>query len=215
LRLRNVPKSLDFAYNHPNFIDRPDKLIGKWAQEYFHNSNPIHLEIGSGKGNFIITHANQNEKINYIGMEKYMPVLGKLIKKLPDEGIQNLAVVNADAENLTEYFEAAELDCIYLNFSDPWPKKRHAKRRLTNLRFLELYKKVLKKDGLIILKTDNKDFFDFSLEQFELASYLLKDITYDLHNSPFVEGNVTTEYEEKFISLGLPIYRLTAYKNND
>ena len=134
---------------------------------------------------------------------------------MPDEGIQNLAVVNADAENLTEYFEAAELDCIYLNFSDPWPKKRHAKRRLTNLRFLELYKKVLKKDGLIILKTDNKDFFDFSLEQFELASYLLKDITYDLHNSPFVEGNVTTEYEEKFISLGLPIYRLTAYKNND
>jgi len=214
LRLRNVPKSLDFAYNHPNFIRQPDNYAGKWAEECFHNTNPVHLEIGSGKGNFIITLADLNRDINYIAMEKYMPVLGKLIKKLPEEGIPNLAATNADAEKLAEFFEAGELECIYLNFSDPWPKKKHAKRRLTNIKFLELYKKVLKDDGVIKFKTDNRDFFEYSIEQFEAAGFLLKDVTYDLHNSSFAEGNIKTEYEEKFTSLGLPIYMLKAYKGN-
>lgn len=212
MRLRNVPKSLDFVFNHPNYVEQPNKLKGKWS-EYFGNTNPIHIEIGSGKGKFITTLASENKNINYIAMEKYTPVLAKLIKKLPEEGTPNLAVINADAGNLMEYFEVEELNRIYLNFSDPWPKKKHAKRRLTSLSFLETYKKVLINDGLIILKTDNKDFFDFSLEQFGVAGYVLKDITYDLHNSPLAEGNVTTEYEEKFISQGLPIYRLTALKS--
>lgn len=214
MRIRSVPKSLDFVYNHPNFIEQPEKLKGKWAEEYFHNANPLHIEIGSGKGKFITTLAEQNKNINFIALEKYIPILGKLIIKVPKEGMPNLAVINADAENLLEYFEVGELERIYLNFSDPWPKKRHTKRRLTNLKFLELYKKVLKDDGLIIFKTDNLDFFEFSLEQFEAGGYILKDVTYDLHNSPYAEGNITTEYEEKFMSLGLPIYRLTAYKKN-
>lgn len=214
MRLRNVPKSLDFVFNHPNFIEQPDKLKGKWADEYFHNTNPVHIEIGSGKGKFITTLAEQNKNINYIAFEKYLPILGKLIRKIPEEGMPNLAVINADAENLLEYFEDGELDRIYLNFSDPWPKKRHAKRRLTSAKFLEIYKKVLTDDGIIIFKTDNRDFFDFSIEQFELAGYILRDVTYDLHNSPLAEGNITTEYEEKFISQGLPIYRLTAMQKN-
>lgn len=214
MRIRNAPKSLDFVYNHPNFIEQPDKLAGKWAEEYFHNTNPIHMEIGSGKGKFITTLAERNKNINYIAMEKFLPVLGKLVQKLPEEGIPNLAVLNADAENLLEYFTAGELERIYLNFSDPWPKKRHIKRRLTNLKFLELYKKVLKDDGIIIFKTDNRDFFEFSLEQFESAGLTLRDVTYDLHNSPFADGNVTTEYEDKFSSLGFPIYRLTACKGS-
>jgi len=210
LRLRNVPKSLDFVFIHPNYVNQPENFCGKWAEEYFRNANPVHLEIGSGKGKFIITHANQNPGVNYIAMEKYLPVLGKLIQKLPEEGIPNLAAVNADAEKLLEYFGEGELETIYLNFSDPWPKKRHTKRRLTNIKFLELYKKVLKDEGRIIFKTDNRDFFEFSIEQFELGGFALKDITYDLHNSPYAEGNITTEYEEKFISLGQPIYRLIA-----
>lgn len=212
MRLRNVPKSLDFVYRHPNFVEQPENFSGKWAEVCFHNTNPVHLEIGSGKGKFIITHASENKNINYIAMEKYLPVLGKLVKKLPEDGIPNLAVINADAEKLTEYFGTAELDVIYLNFSDPWPKKRHAKRRLTNVKFLELYKNVLKDDGFIIFKTDNRDFFEYSIEQFELGGFYLEGVTYDLHNSPFAEGNVTTEYEEKFLSLGQPIYRLCAYK---
>ncbi|NLK67669.1 MAG: tRNA (guanosine(46)-N7)-methyltransferase TrmB [Clostridiaceae bacterium] len=213
MRLRNVPKSLEPVRNNPSYVDRPDELKGKWS-EYFNNSNSIYMEIGSGKGQFITTHAKSNESINYIAMERYSAVLGILIKKVPEEGLPNLAIIDADAENLLDYFDDGELERIFLNFSDPWPKKRHAKRRLTNIRYLEIYKKLLKDDGIIVLKTDNQDFFDFSIEQFELAGFLLKDITYDLHNSPLVEGNITTEYEERYLNQGLPIYGLTAYKLN-
>ncbi|AGC68505.1 tRNA (guanine-N(7)-)-methyltransferase TrmB [Thermoclostridium stercorarium subsp. stercorarium DSM 8532] len=215
MRLRNIPKSLDFVYSHPNFVNQPENFAGKWAEEHFHNTNPVYLEIGCGKGKFIITHATQNPSINYIAMEKYLPILGKMIKKLPEEGLPNLAVFNADAENLPEYFGEGEIEIIFLNFSDPWPKKRHTKRRLTNPKFLEMYKKILKENGCIIFKTDNRDFFEYSIEQFELAGFSLQGITYDLHNSPYAEGNVTTEYEEKFLSLGQPIYRLSAHKTEN
>ncbi len=211
MRLRNVPKTLEPMRNNPSYVDKPDELKGKWS-EYFQNSNLIYIEIGSGKGQFITTLANTNEGINYIAMERYSSVLGKFIENVPEEGMANLAIVNVDAENMVDYFEDGELDRIYLNFSDPWPKKRHAKRRLTNVRYLEMYKKLLTDEGIIILKTDNQDFFDFSVEQFELVGFLLQDITYDLHNSPLVEGNITTEYEERYLSQGLPIYGLTAYK---
>lgn len=213
MRLRNVPGAQDILRDHPNFIHEPEKLKGKWA-EYFKNTNPLHIEIGSGKGKFITTLARQNENINYIAMEKFASVLLKLIKKIPEESLPNLAIMNADAESLLQYFEQGEISRIYLNFSDPWPRKRHTKRRLTNVRFLEIFKTLLKNDGIIAFKTDNQDLFDFSLGQFELAGYLLEDITYDLHKSPLLEGNVTTEYEERFISQGLPIYGLTAYKSN-
>lgn len=213
MRLRNIPGAREIVRTHPSFVQEPEKLKGKWA-EYFKNTNPLHIEIGSGKGKFITTLAGQNENINYIAIEKFAAVIIKLVKKIPDEGLPNLAVINADAENLAQYFGQGEISRIYLNFSDPWPRKRHAKRRLTNLRFLEIYKTLLKKDGIVAFKTDNQDLFDYSLEQFELAGYLLEDITYDLHKSPLSEGNVTTEYEERFIGEGLPIYGLTAYKNN-
>lgn len=213
MRLRNVPGAREILQSHPNFILEPENLKGKWA-EHFKNDHPIHIEIGSGKGKFITTLAMQKEDINFISMEKFATVLLKLIKKIPDEGLPNLAVLNADAENLEQYFEKGEISKIYLNFSDPWPRKRHTKRRLTHVRFLETFRTLLKDDGTISFKTDNQGLFDFSLEQFELAGYLLQDITYDLHNSELSEGNITTEYEERFISQGMPIYSLTAYKSS-
>ncbi len=213
MRLRNNPDALDLAHNHPNFIHEPDRLRGKW-NEYFKNSNPLHIEIGSGKGKFITSLAVQHPDINYIALEKFTSVLVKLIKKIPEGGLYNLAIMDSDAENLSQFFKSGELSRIYLNFSDPWPKKRHAKRRLTHIRFLTIYKSLLKDDGLIALKTDNMDFFDFSTEQFMLTGYHLGNITRDLHKSPFPDGNVTTEYEEKFINQGLPICSLNAYKSN-
>ncbi|NLN66036.1 MAG: tRNA (guanosine(46)-N7)-methyltransferase TrmB [Clostridiaceae bacterium] len=213
MRLRNVPGAREKLQNHPNFITKPENLKGKWS-EYFKNSDPLHVEIGSGKGKFITTLANQNSDINYIAMEKFATVLLKLIKKTPEEGLPNLAVINCEAELIAQCFDPGEISKIYLNFSDPWPRKRHAKRRLTNIRFLQVYSKLLKDDGTISFKTDNQDLFDFSISQFELAGFLLQDITYDLHKSSLLEGNITTEYEERFISQGLPIYGLTAYKNS-
>lgn len=213
MRLRNIPGAREMLQNHPNFILEPENHKGKWAN-YFKNSNPLHIEIGSGKGKFITTLAEQNANINYIAMEKFAAVLVKLIKKLPEDGLSNFAVMNADAEGLLQFFEPGELSRIYLNFSDPWPRKRHTKRRLTHIRFLQAFKELLTSDGTIAFKTDNQDLFDFSLGQFELAGYLLDDITYDLHRSPLLEENVTTEYEERFISQGMPIYGLTAYKGN-
>ena len=212
MRLRNIPYANELVRNHPNFIHEPEKHKGKWS-EYFQNTNPLHIEIGSGKGKFITTLADMNKNINYIGIEKQISVLAKLIKRVPDEGFKNLAVMNADAELLPQFFSAGEISCIYLNFSDPWPKKRHAKRRLTNNRFLEVYKALLKDDGIISFKTDNRGFFDYSLEQFGLSGYLLINVTYDLHKSHLVDNNAATEYEERFISQGLPIYALTACKN--
>lgn len=213
MRLRNVPGAREMLQSHPNFIEEPEKLKGKWA-EYFQNEHPIHIEIGSGKGKFITTLASQKSDINFISIEKFATVLLKLVKKIPEEGLPNLAILNTDAENLAQYFEQGEISRIYLNFSDPWPKKRHAGRRLTHVRFLEAFKALLKEDGVISFKTDNQALFDFSIEQFELAGYLLQDITYDLHKSPLAEENVTTEYEERFLNQGMPIYALTAYKNN-
>jgi tRNA (guanine-N7-)-methyltransferase len=213
LRLRNVPGAREILQSTPDFILEPENLKGKWA-EHFNNSHPIHIEIGSGKGKFVTTLALQNKDINFIAIEKFATVLLKLVKKIPEEGYPNLAILNSDAEMLTQFFEPGEIHKIYLNFSDPWPRKRHEKRRLTHVRFLETFKSLLKSDGTIAFKTDNHDLFDFSIGQFELAGYLLEDITYDLHHSPLSQENVTTEYEEKFISQGMPIYGLTAYKNN-
>lgn len=213
LRLRNVPGARELLQSNAHFILEPENLKGKWS-EYFGNTHPIHIEIGSGKGKFITTLAKQNDNINFIAIEKFATVLLKLIKKIPEEGLPNLAVLNADAEMLTQFFEPGEISKIYLNFSDPWPRKRHTKRRLTHIRFLETFKTLLKDDGIIAFKTDSRDLFDFSVEQFELAGYLLEDITYDLHQSHLAERNVTTEYEERFVSQGMPIYALTAYKNN-
>lgn len=209
MRLRNDPQAYDKLETSVNYVKDPRAFRGKW-HEYFGNHNPIHMEIGSGKGRFITTLAQQNPDINYIALEKFPTVLLKLVKKIPDGGLSNLAVISWDAKLLEEIFDPGEIDRLYLNFSDPWPKKRHAKRRLTSLPFLKLYEKVLKVGSTIEFKTDNRGFFDYSLEEFKASDFTLEDVTYDLYNSPLLEGNIATEYEERFHGLGTPINKLVA-----
>lgn len=209
MRLRNVPNAYDKLGQCDNFIQNPKDYKGRW-NEYFKNNNPIHIEIGSGKGQFITQLASKNPHANYIAIEKFPAVLIQLIKKIPQEGIENLAVMSFDAEELEEIFESGEVNRIFLNFSDPWPKKRHAKRRLTSPEFLKLYKKILRPGSSIEFKTDNRALFDYSLEAFKVTGYNLVKATFDLYNSDFLEGNVPTEYETKFHNLGTPINKLFA-----
>ena len=212
MRLRNVPGSREAIADSPLAINEPKKLKGKWNEE-FGNNNPIRIEIGMGKGKFITQLAMENPDINYVGIEKYSSVLIRAIEKCEDIEIKNLRFIRMEAEYIQDVFEKDEVDRIYLNFSDPWPKDRHAKRRLTSTRFLERYNNILTPEGRVMFKTDNKDLFDFSLEQVEEAGWILENHTYDLHHSEYNEGNVMTEYEEKFSAKGNPICRLVAYRH--
>ena len=212
MRLRNVPGARETIIENQFSIQEPEQKKGKWA-EVFGNDHPIHIEVGMGKGQFIIEMAKRNPEINYIGIEKYSSVLVRAVEKLEDFEQNNLRLIRMDAENIEEVFDKDEVDRIYLNFSDPWPKDRHAKRRLTSTRFLERYNNILTPEGRVMLKTDNKDLFDFSLEQVEEAGWILENHTYDLHHSEYNEGNVMTEYEEKFSAKGNPICRLVAYRH--
>ena len=211
MRLRNVKGARENIATSQFVIHKPEEYKGKW-RELFNNDNPIHIEIGMGKGKFIQTLANNNPDINYIGIEKYSSVLIRAIEKRNELDIQNLYFIRMDAEEIVNIFEEGEVSQIYLNFSDPWPKDRHAKRRLTSKEFFGRYNRILKKDGVVIFKTDNRDLFDFSVEEIPQANWKLKDVTYDLHNSEFVEGNVMTEYEERFVTEGKAINRLVAYR---
>ena len=212
MRLRNVPGARETIIENQFSIQEPEQKKGKWA-EVFGNDHPIHIEVGMGKGQFIIEMAKRNPEINYIGIEKYSSVLVRAVEKLEDFEQNNLRLIRMDAENIEEVFDKDEVDRIYLNFSDPWPKDRHAKRRLTSTRFLERYNNILTPEGRVMSKTDNKDLFDFSLEQVEEAGWILENHTYDLHHSEYNEGNVMTEYEEKFSAKGNPICRLVAYRH--
>ncbi len=212
MRLRNVPGARETIIENQFSIQEPEQKKGKWA-EVFGNDHPIHIEVGMGKGQFIIEMARRNPEINYIGIEKYSSVLVRAVEKLEDFEQNNLRLIRMDAENIEEVFDKDEVDRIYLNFSDPWPKDRHAKRRLTSTRFLERYNNILTPEGRVMFKTDNKDLFDFSLEQVEEAGWILENHTYDLHHSEYNEGNVMTEYEEKFSAKGNPICRLVAYRH--
>ena len=211
MRLRNVPGARETIIENQFSIQEPEQKKGKWA-EVFGNDHPIHIEVGMGKGQFIIEMAKRNPEINYIGIEKYSSVLVRAVEKLEDFEQNNLRLIRMDAENIEEVFDKDEVDRIYLNFSDPWPKDRHAKRRLTSTRFLERYNNILTPEGRVMFKTDNKDLFDFSLEQVEEAGWILENHTYDLHHSEYNEENVMTEYEEKFSAKGNPICRLVAYR---
>ncbi|MBE5960382.1 MAG: tRNA (guanosine(46)-N7)-methyltransferase TrmB [Lachnospiraceae bacterium] len=211
MRLRNVPGSQEFIAANEFVVHEPESYKGKW-HEFFGNNNPIHIEVGMGKGQFITALAMQNPDINYIGIEKYSSVLIRAIEKRTQVECNNLYFIRFDAENINTLFDKDEIDRIYLNFSDPWPKDRHAKRRLTSKEFLARYDQFLKKDGYIAFKTDNRPLFDFSLEQAPEAGWMLRDVTFDLHHSEYNEGNVMTEYEEKFSSKGNPIHRLVAYR---
>ena len=224
MRLRNIPGSEEALLRSPYVIDEPQNVKGKW-HEIFDNDHPIRLEIGMGKGQFIIEMANRNPDVNFIGIEMYSSVLVRAVQKLSggrhvwedteeiiadteDEklAVANLRLIRLDARDLCEVFAPAEVEKIYLNFSDPWPKDRHAKRRLPSRQFLALYDKVLIPEGKVEFKTDNRDLFDFAIEQLPLAGWKADLVTYDLHADPvLMEGNVMTEYEQKFSAKGNPI----------
>lgn len=213
MRLRNVKGSRETIGNSEFVIKNGESYKGKWAKEIFHNSNPIYIEVGMGKGKFILELARRNPNINYIGIEKYSSVLVRAIEKRQEETeMKNLYFLRMDAEDICDFFEKDEISQIYLNFSDPWPKDRHAKRRLTSKEFFARYDQILIPDGKVIFKTDNRPLFDFSVEQVPMAEWKIESFTYDLHNSEFMEGNIMTEYEERFSSMGVPINRLVAYR---
>lgn len=208
MRLRNVRGSRETIAANDYVIKNETEKKGIWNQ-VFGNDHPIHVEIGMGKGTFITTLAQQNPDINYIGIEKYSSVLIRAIAKQEELALPNLYFIRMEAEYVADVFAPEEIERIYLNFSDPWPKDRHAKRRLTSKEFLARYDRILAKDGVVIFKTDNRNLFEFSLEQIPEAGWTLVDHTYNLHNSEFAEGNIMTEYEMKFVAEGKPIYRLT------
>ncbi|MFR3835147.1 MAG: tRNA (guanosine(46)-N7)-methyltransferase TrmB [Eubacterium sp.] len=210
MRLRNVPGSREAIADNDMAINEPTELKGKWKEE-FGNGNPIRIEIGMGKGKFITTLAMENPDINYIGIEKYSSVLIRAIERCEEIEVPNLRFIRMEAEYICDVFEKGEVDRIYLNFSDPWPKDRHAKRRLTSKQFFERYDVILKKDGIVEFKTDNDLLFQFSLEQVPEAGWELIEQTWDLHNDErLMQGNVMTEYESKFSQMGNPIHKLIA-----
>lgn len=210
MRLRNIPGAREEMLVNPHVVQEPEKRKGSW-RTLFGNNNPIHIEIGMGKGQFITTLAAQNPGINYIGIEKYSSVLLRALEKQEELLLPNLKFLRFDAEDICDIFAEHEVDRIYLNFSDPWPKERHAKRRLTSDRYFHRYEKFLEPtEGYVAFKTDNKDLFEFSLEQVMEAGWTLSSVTRDLHNSAYNEGNIMTEYEERFSAMGNPICRLVA-----
>ena len=212
MRLRNI-KGADEVIEKSEFTFNEFKEHkGKWS-EIFGNENPIQIEIGMGKGKFITQLALEHPEINYIGIERYSSVLLRAIEKRNEIEISNLIFIRMDATEMEEAFEKDEVDKIYLNFSDPWPKDRHAKRRLTSRQFFERYDKILKQDGYIEFKTDNRDLFDFSLEEIKETKFKVIDYTFDLHGdveAPIYKGNITTEYEDKFVEKGNKICKLIA-----
>lgn len=208
MRLRNVPGAREDIAKHELAINEPENNKGKWNGE-FGNNNPIQLEIGMGKGLFLTTLAQQNPNINYVGIEKYSSVLVRALEKCEDLELDNIRFIRMEAEYIEDVFAKGEVDKIYLNFSDPWPKDRHAKRRLTSVQFLKRYDTILKKDGVVEFKTDNDDLFEFSVEQVPEAGWEFIAKTWDLHNDEeLVQGNVMTEYENKFSKLGHPIHKV-------
>ena len=207
MRLRNVPGSREDIANSEFVIQNPEKHRGEIVS-LFPSKQPLFIEIGMGKGQFITTLAKNNPDINYIGIEKYSSVLVRAIEKQTELELPNLKFIRMDAENINDVFAENEVDGIYLNFSDPWPKDRHAKRRLTSRQFFARYEKLLKPEARIQFKTDNSALFDFSLEEVEATNFKANEVSYDLHNSEWNEGNVMTEYEERFSAKGNPIKRV-------
>ncbi len=211
MRLRKVKNAKErlAVDNNKYFISEPEQNKGKW-NEIFGNNNPIHIEIGCGKGQFISTLAKQNPDINFIAIEKFDSVLLRCLEKVIDMDLNNLKLCVMDAQMISNYFKNDEVKRIYLNFSDPWPKKHHAKRRLTSPIFLEQYKMILDKKGEIFFKTDNRGLFEYSLESISNNGYSISNISLDLHkDTEKYPDNITTEFEDKWSKLG-PIYRLEA-----
>ena len=209
MRLRNIRGAAEAIASSEVVEQEPKELRGKWY-ERFENENSIHIEVGMGKGQFIMEMARQNPQINYVGIEMYQSVLLRALQKLDKgEALPNLLFICMDARELPEVFDEGEVERIYLNFSDPWPKDRHAKRRLTSHEFLERYDKILVKDGQIEFKTDNQKLFEFSLFEAGNLPWYVKEHTFDLHHDERMNtGNIMTEYEEKFSGIGNPIHKM-------
>ena len=207
MRLRNITGCREMIAASEYVIHEPQNYKGKW-NEIFSNDHPIRIEIGMGKGRFIMDLARMNPTINYVGIEKYSSVLLRGVQKMEAEPLSNIYFIRMDAEEITNVFGREEVDRIYLNFSDPWPKDRHAKRRLPSREFLRRYHEILVRDGVIEFKTDNHDLFRFALDELEPAGWHLDQMTEDLHHDEeMMQGNVMTEYEERFSSMGNPIYK--------
>lgn len=212
MRLRNIKGAGEVIEANEFVIKNPEEYKGRW-NEIFQNNHPIQIEIGMGKGQFIMELARQKKEINFIGIERYSSVLLRALQKHEETELTNLYFLCIDARTLEDIFAPGEVDKIYLNFSDPWPKDRHAKRRLTSREFLTRYDKILKKDGRVEFKTDNRGLFEFSLEEVKEAGWKIQQHTFDLHHDESMnEGNIMTEYEEKFSSMGNPIHKMIIYR---
>lgn len=201
MRLRKLKNEKLLINNSKYIIDNSKDYCGKW-KSVFMNDNPIHVEIGMGKGKFILENAIKNPDINFIGIEKFDSAIARAIKKIDDYNLPNLKLIRMDAEEVDQVFNK-EISCVYLNFSDPWPKDRHEKRRLTHSNFLKLFDSIFVSDNLIIQKTDNRKLFEYSVSSLSNYGYKIDKISCDLHSDE--KDVITTEYEEKFMKIG-PIY---------
>ena len=211
MRLKNVKGSRERIAANEYALKDVEQNKGSW-KEFFGDGKPIHIEIGMGKGQFLMEMARRHPDIHYIGIEKFSSVLVRAVQEMEEEPLPNIHFIRMDAEYICNVFEKGEVEEIYLNFSDPWPKERHTKRRLTSHQFLERYDQILKEGGSIQFKTDNRDLFDFSVEEIRSAGWTIDQCTYDLHHSDFLEGNVMTEYEERFVAEGKPICKVTFHR---
>lgn len=213
MRLRNIPRADGFIAEHGKAVNEVQmkENKGRWSQ-VFGNDSPVHIEIGMGKGQFILSLAKENPHINYIGIERYSSVLLRAIEKYDTEefrDLENIRFICVDARELEMVFGPEEVGKIYLNFSDPWPKSRHASRRLPSREFLARYHKVLMKSGVVEFKTDNRGLFEFALEEVEQTAWKLDAHSFDLHHDSILNaGNIMTEYEEKFSAMGNPIHKM-------
>ena len=208
MRLKNIKGAKEKITLSPYIIQTPENYKGKY-KNLFNNNNQIHLEIDMGKGDFIIEMAKKYPNINFIGIEKFDSVILRATQKLENINLPNLKLIRFDATEIENIFDK-EIDTIYLNFSDPWPKNRHEDRRLTSKKFLERYDSIFKEKNHIIQKTDNRHLFEFSLKSFTNYNYKIKTISLNLHKDEI--DNVETEYEKKFVSLGYPIYMVEVEK---
>lgn len=209
MRVRKRKGAQEHLENNPHYVIlEPEAAKGRWS-EVFGNDHPIHIEVGSGKGAFITGMALKNPEINYIGIDIQLSVLSYALDKVLASQAPNVRLLRVDGSSLTNYFDAGEVDMMYLNFSDPWPKSRHEKRRLTHRSFLDTYKQILPENGEIHFKTDNRGLFEYSLASFSQYGMTLKQVWLDLHASDY-QGNVMTEYEARFAKKGQVIYRLEA-----
>jgi len=217
MRIRNNPKALEIIQQYSEIIIfRPQEYKGKWNEFFIRKDSnkhdmPIHVELGMGRGKFISTKGLFNKDINFIGIDLRHEIVLSALEKILEKELRNVLLLPYNILNLEDAFEVSEVDTFYINFCDPWPKVRHSKRRLTHRLFLEKYRTFLKNDGRIEFKTDSRELFDFSINEFKESGFEITDLTYDLHSGYYPE-NITTEYEEKFIKKGIKINRLEAVK---